>query len=171
VLFRSSQVGGSGGVVAVQTNAYLSYLGVVQLTAGQSGANGGGPSGGGITLTITLPVTGGASGAGASSVNISGGNGGNITGTGLIPTILGGVAVGANGGDGYATLIPNSSSSTNRALFFTGGAGTAAYPTGIAGTGGNGQFGSGGGGGGAGGTNGGGGGGAGGNGIVIITCW
>jgi hypothetical protein len=174
--------GGAAGTIFAQTAGLLSYLGTVNLIAGQAGATSTPPSTVG-SITIALPTTGGAAGGTGSNTN-TGFAGGNITGAGFVPTILGATPGGTptpsspagNPNDGY-TSKPSGLVTMRNPMFFTGGSGGGGFPggggvIGFGSKGGNGSYGSGGGGGGAGGNGGvGGAGGNGGNGLVLINCW
>ena len=149
--------------------SFIGYFSHFNTIAGQAGASIAAGSAG-ASITISLPVTGGATGGGSTAGN-STTNGGNITGVGLIPTITGGVIGSSvlNGQDGYSMLLPSSNVSQRLPLFFTGGSGGASGGASNGNNGGMGAIGCGGGGGGAGAA--GGLAGLGGDGIAIITAW
>lgn len=163
---------GTAGIAATAwTGAILNDLGLATSNAGQAGATG--PAGtAGTNIAITLPITGGASGAGATTSIFSGGN---ITGAGFIDTITGGTGNinlnGTDGSGGYTSFMPGLNSGVRQPTFFTGGAGGGSSNNVTGGAGGAGAYGCGGGGGGAGVTAQGGNGGRGGDGLVIITAW
>lgn len=164
---------GSAGTIFAQANAQLSYLGVINLTAGVAGVAGGNgltPTAG-SSVTITLPVTGGAGGGSSTSASVDL-LGGSIIGMGFVPTISTGVTGSfVDGNDGFNS-IPSQKSNNYIPLFFTGGAGGSGNGLGAGGNGGDGSFGCGGGGGAAGNSSFGGClGGRGGDGLVIITAW
>lgn len=163
---------GVAGTVFVQTNYILSYLGVVQLIAGQGGGNGGANTGGNGSQSVGNIITQGGSGGGGSSAANANGTGGGISITGsLIPAAIAGATAGTSnpGTSGIRVLTPSINSLGIRQPFYNsqaaGGGGNGA---GTGGAGGNGAYGCGGGGGGAGTI--GGAGGNGGDGIVIITA-
>jgi hypothetical protein len=162
----SSATAGSAGTIFVQTNGLLSYNFLVSLVVGQLGGAGGNDASSGTAITLSLPVSGGAGGAGLLS---TGRNGANITGAGFVPTINGGNVTNLSTADSGFTSFNDKLINLPYSLFFTGGAGGYANNSNPGGDGGNGAFGSGGGGGGGGTT--GGRGGKGGDGLVIITCW
>ena len=162
-------VAGAAGTVFTQTSALPNYLGLITLSVGAVGANGG-SYGGGSNITPTTIVTGGAGGAGSTSVNVNS-NGGSIFASTVTQQINGGLAgAGVTADNGIFTQLPSiDTSSTILPMAFTGGAGGGSNGNGNGGNGGNGSYGCGGGGGGAGtaaGT-----GGRGGDGLVIITAW
>ena len=174
----TSTLGGSAGTagsVWTYTNNPIALLGMVSSIAGQAGAAGGGTASAGISITPTLPITGGAGGGGESS-NASSFVGGSIVGSGFLPTISGGTNNSATLSSGNAGFMPTNLISeflSGQILFFSGGSGGGgAHSTSInGGNGGNGSYGSGGGGGGASYNATGGTGGRGGDGFVLITCW
>lgn len=161
--------GGSAGTAFAQANGVLNYLGLFQATIGTAGTAGS-AGGAGVPVVVSLIVTGGASGGGATSV--AGLAGGNITGLGAIPTISGGTTITeSQGSNGFQTIYPSFNNSITSPILLTGGAGGLGSSAGQGGNGGKGAYGCGGGGGGAGFTGLGGRGGDGGDGIVIITAW
>ena len=171
---RSSTTPGLAGTAFVRTlgtsTGMLNYLGCVSTVAGQIGA-----AGTSTTLvnsiTISLPVTGGAGGSSATSAL----PGGGIFGSEYIPTISGGTFPGGTGVSGVFSQLPSINSSVLLPTYFTGGAGGGAgnATNRFGGNGGNGSFGCGGGGGGnsVNASSVGGNGGRGGDGLVIITCF
>jgi hypothetical protein len=169
----TSSLQGAAGLAGTIWNYSTSFifpqLGQITPTAGQNGVAGGTAAGNvGASITITLPVSGGAGGGGNSSGGATA-NGGNITGVSILPTIVGGTANSTTvieGNHGIGDNLPTP-------LFFTGGSGGGSSSTAarVGGFGGDAGIGSGGGGGGSAQNAAGGGGGNGGNGIIIITCW
>jgi hypothetical protein len=154
---------GAAGVVSTleQTaGCIFSAWGVLTSIGGSAGIIGGvhtGAAGGAVT-SFSIPLTGGAGGAGC-GVSTTQYAGGSITvATGyLVPSLLGGIAGGGNGLNGFKMSYP---------LMFSGGTGGGSSNAGVGGNGGNGAIGCGGGGGGAGVT--GGTGGDGGDGLIIV---
>jgi len=174
----TGSAGAAGTIWVYYTSFIFPQLGQVFPVAGQAGVIGGSSAGGiGTSVTLTIPLSGGAGGGGNSAGGATA-NGGNITGTGIIPTVIGGTANSATiglieGGRGLGENIPTTNSSSPVPLYFTGGAGGGSSSTAsrVGGSGGDGSIGSGGGGGGSAQNAAGGNGGEGGNGIIIITCW
>lgn len=162
--------GGAGGGATTFTiqSGVLSGLGLFTSTPGVNGvASISGTNG--TSITRTLPVTGGASGAGALTT-VTSFTGGSINQLGdTVPFISGG-GIGLPGEYGYIGGFPNELNLTKEPLMFTGGAGGGSNANGTGGRGGDGGYGCGGGGGGAGTTGSGGRGGNGGDGLVIISC-
>ena len=169
-------VAGAAGAVWTYTNNPMTYMGMVTSIIGQAGAAGGGTASAGVSITPTLPVTGGAGGGGESS-NASSFIGGNINGSGFFTTIPGGTndiaGSRSDGKAGYTPIIPTTETNLSNVMFFTGGSGGGGTNSASinAGQGGNGSYGSGGGGGGASYQATGGKGGRGGDGLILITCW
>ncbi len=151
--------GPAGAAGAISTAGPFSALGNYVSIGGSAGTIGGAPAGAiGTALgtsSSTVPLTGGAGGAGCTTTNF---NGGNINGNAFWPTLDGG-GVGIEGAAGLESWMP---------LIFSGGAGGGSNNSGVGGRGGNGGRGCGGGGGGAGAT--GGAGGRGGDGLILITA-
>lgn len=168
--------GAAGTIWTYSTSFIFPQLGQITPTAGQIGVVGGTSGGGtGNSITLTLPLSAGASGGGNSAGGATA-NGGNITGTGIIPTLSGGTANSAtviDGGHGMGDQVDGSGGNTDTPLFYTGGAGGGSSSTAgrVGGFGGDGGHGCGGGGGGSAQNAAGGAGGDGGHGLVIITCW
>lgn len=169
--FSGANAGTAGIAATAWTGNILNDLGLATSNAGQAGATGSTGTTG-ASIAITLPISGGASGAGATTAVFSGGN---ITGAGFVDTITGGTGNinlnGTDGSGGYTSFMPGLSSGVRQATFFTGGAGGGSSNNFTGGAGGCGSHGSGGGGGGAGVTGQGGNGGRGGDGLIIIAAW
>ena len=169
-------LGGAGGAVFTQTFGLLSTLGVWASVGGNPGASGGFASNGSNRTALnTIPLCGGAGGAGKSASNFAGGS---ILAAGVLGRVAGGTGGGgaaSAGSKGLITISPNLlvNSFTEFPFATTGGSGGGSNITvsGGGGNGGAGEIGSGGGGSGA--IDGGTGrvGGRGGDGIVFITTF
>ena len=176
----TSSIAGAAGIASTiwsYTSNIWPQLGQISAIVGTAGTAGGPTSNVGVSLTIALPVSGGAGGGGESS-SVTSYKGGDILSTMYgFTTLAGGVLNAAdstiNGAAGYTYSFPSFNSSTRGPMLFTGGAGGGAANTSgrNGGQGGIGSFGSGGGGGGAAYQGTGGRGGDGGGGLVMITCW
>lgn len=151
---------GSAGTIENTAGCIFSAWGLFTTIAGSPGIIGGvhtGAAGGAVTY-FSIPLTGGAGGAGC-GVSTTQYVGGFITvATGyLVPSLAGGIAGGGRGTDGVKIRYP---------LMFLGGTGGGSANAIAGGNGGDGDIGCGGGGGGAGTT--GGTGGKGGDGLIIV---
>lgn len=167
----------NAGTVITAADILLSQIAFVSAYAGQSGGLGGNSSTPATNVTPTgIPFTGGAGGAGCSSVGTLGASA-SIVGILDFPTISGGTntavqsATANPGNNGYSTRENFIGPHFRTPMFFTGGAGggAASQTLGVGGKGGDGALGCGGGGGGAGGNSTAGVGGRGGDGFVMIT--
>lgn len=171
--------GTAGTVPTAATIAVEAAIGQFSATVGQVGVAGGlSANGTDVTAWITagsvaiLPLSAGAGGAGATTVNTNGGN--QTPGVAVnfntvnFPATLGSIAAGGTGG---TTDARNGSAGVSLMgpFFQSGGAGAGSNVAGVGGDGGRGGIGCGGGGGGKGIT--GGRGGNGGNGLVAIFSW
>jgi len=164
---------GTGATVWTFGNFIFGNLGIIESIAGSDGVSGGGIGGTTPSLTLTLPVSGGAGGGAVSGGNV-GFTAGSITGSTLIPipnSTASDLNSASKGGNGYFYL-PNILNSYKIGMFFMGGAGGGSATSGNnGGAGGNGAYGCGGGGGGGAYSGTGGAGGNGGDGLVMINCW
>ena len=176
----ASSAGGTGEVIAANTNQVFSCLGLWTAMGGQTGTNGGASAGAGVNVTWGAVGIFNSSGAGGGTTNTTtgAGAGGNITGAGLVASIVGGAAATAGPNGTNYGFFPGGSlgpSATAGQIFAsTGGTGGGAGASTTGGAGGNGGYASGGGGGGGGGgTSGGTGGrgGAGGPGFIVVSWW
>jgi hypothetical protein len=183
ILMKSGTLGAgttftqNAGTIIVAADIILAQVGLVSGYAGQAGGIGGSSSTPATNVTPSgIPFTGGAGGAGCSSVGTLGASA-SIVGILDFPTISGGTntavqsATASPGNSGYATRENFVGPNFKTPMFFSGGAGggAASQTLGIGGKGGDGMFGCGGGGGGAGGNTTAGIGGRGGDGFVIVT--
>ena len=171
----AAATGSTGSTVFAQTQALLSYGGIVEGIAGVNGTAGGASTASATYVTFgNSIVTGGAGASGISSVETPGAAAGITAYSNITPLIAPGTNgattnPGLPGGSGYATRININDAYCREPMMFTGGAGGGCSSTGVGGAGGHAAFGCGGGGSGAGGS-GTSAGGNGGHGLVVITC-
>lgn len=171
----AAATGNTGSTIFVQTQALLSYGGIVEGVAGINGGAGGASSTPATYISFTNSiVTGGAGGSGISSVESAGAAAGINAYSNITPLIAPGTNgattnPGLPGGSGYTTRQLITDVINREPMMFTGGAGGGCSSLNIGGAGGHATFGCGGGGSGAGGS-GTSAGGNGGHGLVVITC-
>ena len=160
------------GTVFTTSQAFNSYNALVETFAGQPGGAAVQGGAGNSIVISSLPLTGGASGGGATAANANF-SGGSINSFSFMSRILGGLSgtSGSDGSGGFVSTSLNNYSDNKQIFLMTGGAGGGSNALGTGWRGGNGAFGCGGGGGGAGFSASGGRGGDGGSGLVIITAW